>query len=344
MGIKVLVVDDSATTRAILKEILLSDTSIVLVETAMDAYSARDKIVHHHFDVVCLDVEMPKMDGITFLKKMMRYFPLPTIMVSSHTFKNAETTLEALDSGAVDFVLKPQVDLETCIDEIKEELISKVKSAAQANIAKKVHHHTLKPKVILGKFEEYSKKDIIAIGASTGGVKAISDILTILPKDTPGIVIVQHMPVGFTEQFAKRLNSKCHLEVVEAKNGEKIERGKAIIAPGDKHMVIRKGLGNSYTIEVGIGEKVSGHRPSVDVLFNSVAKYAGGKALGVLLTGMGRDGAQGLVNIKKMGGLTVVQDEASSVVYGMPKVALELNGADVELPLAQISQAIAEIS
>ncbi len=335
MSIRVLIVDDSATARAVLSDILTSDTSIEVIGTASDAFVARDKIVELKPDVICLDVEMPRMDGITFLKKLMHYMPLPVIMVSSLTQSGAKTTLEALEAGAVDFVPKPHSHIYDGKDEMRDELIAKVKAAAKAKVFKK----TLTAQVANQTSLAQTTNKIVAIGASTGGTEALKDVLMALPRNAPGMVIVQHMPANFTAQFAQRLNSLCSVEVREAKNGDSIIPGVALIAPGDYHMVVRRS-GARYYVEIGSGEKVSGHRPSADVLFNSVAKIAGTNAIGVILTGMGGDGAKGLLAMRNAGANTIGQDEASCVVYGMPKVAYEVGAVERQLPLHRVADGI----
>ena len=329
MGINVLVVDDSATARAILTEILQSDPSIERVDTAPDAYIARDKIVKERPDVVCLDVEMPRMDGITFLRKLMRHMPVPVVMVSSLTQRGAQTTIDALEAGAVDFVPKPHSNIYESSDEIRSELLEKVKSAAYARVTRHDYAEAdVKQLRYRGALSETTQK-LIAIGASTGGVEALKSFLMQFPRNAPGMIIVQHMPQNFTKSFAGRLNSLCEIDVKEAENGDTVTIGQALLAPGDVHMVLRRS-GHRYYVELGGGEKVSGHRPSVDVMFNSVAKTAGVNAIGVILTGMGSDGAKGLLNMRKAGAMTFGQDAKSSTVYGMPKVAYEMGGVTVQ--------------
>lgn len=338
MAIKVLIVDDSATARAVLKEILSSAPDIEVVGAAPDAYTARDRVVELKPDVVCLDVEMPRMDGITFLKKLMQYIPTPVIMVSSLTREGAKTTLEALEAGAIDFVAKPHSNIYDGAEEIKKELLEKVRMAAKAKVThRKIYTTQTKPSGSNALHE--TTKKLIAIGASTGGTEALKDVLINLPPSIPGIVIVQHMPPNFTKAFAERLNSICAIDVKEAENGEFIETGKALIANGAYHMAVRRS-GARYYVELGGGEKVSGHKPSVDVLFNSVAKNAGANALGVILTGMGSDGAKGMLNMKNAGARTIAQDERSCVVFGMPKVAIELGGAQKIVSLEKMSEEI----
>jgi len=335
MAIRVLVVDDSATARAIITEILSKEPDIEVIATATDAYVARDKIVALKPDVITLDVEMPRMDGVTFLRKMMAHVPTPTIMVSSLTKKGAQVTLDALDAGAIDFVAKPHSYIHDARDEIEKELVEKVRMASHTKVTKK------EPKVAAQKahvraLAETTHK-VIAIGSSTGGTEALRKLLMQMPRNSPGIIIVQHMPGSFTGAFASRLNAQCEIEVKEAKNQDRIRVGQALLAPGDFHMVVRRS-GGTYYVEIGEGKKVSGHKPSVDVLFNSVAKNVGANAVGIILTGMGSDGAKGMKHMKQSGAKNIAQDEKSCVVFGMPKVAIELGGVDEVLPLEKIAQ------
>ncbi len=336
MAIRVLIVDDSATARAVLTEILESDPMIEVVGTASDAYIARDKILELRPDVICLDVEMPRMDGITFLKRLMHYMPIPVIMVSSLTQAGAKTTLEALESGAVDFVPKPHSHIYDGKDEMRGELLSKIKVAAKVRVKQRVLG-TIQQANTTSLAETTHK--ILAIGASTGGTEALKEVLMGLPRNAPGTIIVQHMPANFTGPFAERLNSLCAMEVREARNGDSITPGLVLIAPGDYHMVVRRS-GARYYVEIGSGDKVAGHRPSADVLLNSVAKIAGSNAIGVILTGMGGDGARGLLAMRNAGAKTIGQDEASCIVYGMPKVAYELGAVEKQLPLHKIANGI----
>ncbi|WP_373000317.1 chemotaxis response regulator protein-glutamate methylesterase [Sulfurimonas sp.] len=322
MGIKVLVVDDSATAREIITNILSGDRDIKEIYTANNAYEARDKIVELKPDVVCLDIEMPKMDGITFLKKLMKYMPTPVVMVSKMTTVGGSKTLESLEAGAVDVIEKPTLKMLNASDKHSIELLEKVKAAAGANISNKTNSSPMS-QLPFNKPLSQTRQKVIAIGVSTGGVEALKNFLSQFPKNAPGILIVQHMPENFTKQLADRLNTFCEIDVREAKNGDILTDGVALIAPGDLHMVLRYS-NRQYYVELGTGEKVSGHRPSVDVLFNSVAKTASNDAVGIILTGMGSDGAKGLLNMRKSGAMTFGQDSASSVVYGMPKVANDL--------------------
>lgn len=341
MSIRVLIVDDSATAREVLSNALKKDREIEIIGTAPDAYVARDKIVSLKPDVVCLDVEMPRMDGITFLKKIMKYMPVPVLMVSSLTQRGASVTLDALEAGAIDYVAKPHQNIYDGIDDIEKELIAKVKMVASSNLKARISKRISSSESIIEK--KYSLANttnkIIAIGASTGGTVALTELIQSFPRDIPGTVIVQHMPAGFTDSFAKRLNEISEVEVAEAKDGDIISKGKVLIAPGDYHMVIRR-EGGQYKVKLGTGDKVSGHRPSVDVLFNSISKYAGSNAIGVILTGMGSDGAKGLLQMKNSGAHTIGQDEKSCVVYGMPKVAYDIGAVEMQFPLEKINEKI----
>lgn len=335
MAVKVLIVDDSATARAVLKEILSAAPGIEVVGVAPDAYVARDKMIQLKPDVVCLDVEMPRMDGITFLRKLMQHFPTPVVMVSSLTKKGAQVTLDALAAGAIDFVAKPHSNIYDGASQIQAELVEKVRAAAKANVKAAAPHAAPAKTLQYAPLAETTQK-LIAIGASTGGTEALKDVLTALPRNSPGIVIVQHMPASFTPSFAERLNALCQIDVKEAKSGDPVSVGQALLAPGDYHMVLRRS-GARYYVEVGSGDKVSGHRPSADVLFNSVAKTAGANALGIIMTGMGADGAKGLLKMRNAGARTIGQDEKSCVVYGMPKVAAEIGAVERQAPLDRIA-------
>jgi len=333
--IRVLIIDDSATARTILKETLSKDKEIEVVGVAPNAYIGRDKIVQLEPDVVCLDIEMPKMDGITFLKKLMQYKPIPVVMVSSLTSKGAKVTLEALSIGAVEVIQKPHQNLYDGISTIEKELIEKVKMASMAKVSNLLKE-PYEPKIDNARpLLEITTNKIIAIGASTGGTVALTDFLTKLPRNIPGIVIVQHMPAGFTKAFAERLNQLCEVEVLEAKDGDIIGKGRVFIAPGDYHMGVKREGGN-YIIEIGTGKKISGHRPSVDYLFNTISKEVGKNAIGIIMTGMGSDGAKGLLKMKNVGAKTLGQDQQSCVVYGMPKVAFELGAVDKQVSLEKI--------
>lgn len=338
MAIRVLIVDDSATARAVLTEVLSKDREIEVVATAPDAYVARDKLIALKPDIVCLDVEMPRMDGVSFLKKIMKHFPVPVLMVSSLTQRGSQVTLDALEAGAIDYVTKPHQNIYDGIDIIEKELIEKVKIVASSNLkARLLQGEAKKAPLVRSQLSlATTTNKIVAVGASTGGTIALDQFIQRLPRDIPGMVIVQHMPGNFTNAFAQRLNKNAQVEVKEAEDGEIIGKGKVLIAPGDYHMVIRRSGGN-YIVKLGSGDTVSGHRPSVDVLFNSVAKYAGANAVGIIMTGMGSDGAKGMLQMRNAGAKTIGQDEKSCIVYGMPKMAKELGGIDVEVPLDEIN-------
>ncbi len=333
---KVLIVDDSAVMRQILKQILSEDASIEVVGVASDPLLAREKVLRLQPDVLTLDVEMPRMDGLTFLEKLMRAHPMPVVMISSLTERGCQTTVRALELGAVDFVSKPKIDVADGTIQLAGEIIEKVKAAAKAKIIglrKKISGGTPRPLAPHALIR--STHQVIAIGASTGGTEALRDVLEPLPPDSPGIVIVQHMPEKFTRSFADRLDSLCRVRVKEAEDGDRILPGHALIAPGNYHMeVLRSGA--DYRVRVFSGEPVNRHRPSVDVLFRSCARYLGSNAVGVILTGMGADGARGLLEMREAGARTVAQDEASCVVFGMPKEAIALGAAEETLPLSQI--------
>lgn len=363
---RVLIVDDSALIRKILSEILSSDPGIEVVGTANDPYVAREKIKEFDPDVITLDVEMPRMDGLTFLANLMRLRPMPVVMISSLTEKGAEVTLRALEIGAVDFLAKPATGGELRIDSYAEEVIAKVKAASRARVRprspeadaspdggrERAHGSALKAPeakqsadVILPKLQPVRGKmgeKLIAIGASTGGTEAIREVLQALPGDCPPIVIVQHIPAAFSASFARRTDSVCELTVKEVEDGERIQRGYAYIAPGSHHFYIER-RASSYTARLSDGPPVNRHRPAVDVLFRSVAQNAGPKAVGVVLTGMGDDGAAGLKEIREAGGRTLVQDERSCVVYGMPKEAVAVGAAEAVVPLDRIARTIVEL-
>ena len=338
--IKVLIVDDSALVRRLLTEMLSSDASITVLGAAHDAYDAREKIKALNPDVLTLDVEMPRMDGLTFLRNLMRLRPMPVIMVSSLTDKGAEVTLDALSIGAVDYLSKPKSDLAATLADYKEELIAKVKAAASARVrAMPATAASAGADAILAKRDPQRQlrttERIIAIGASTGGTEAIKEVLIRLPPDTPGIVITQHIPKLFSGAFARRMDACCQVSVCEAEDGQQILRGHAYVAPGDMHLLLVRD-GARYVCRLDEGPPVNRHKPSVDVLFRSVAQQAGRNAIGVILTGMGKDGALGLKEMRDAGGRTVAQDEATSIVWGMPGEAVALGGAADVLPLGDI--------
>jgi two-component system, chemotaxis family, protein-glutamate methylesterase/glutaminase len=352
--IRVLIIDDSALIRQILTEILSSDRSIEVVGTAADPYIAREKIKKLNPDVLTLDIEMPRMDGITFLRNLMRLHPLPVVMVSSLAERGAGITLQALEIGAVDFVSKPKTDLANNLDQYSEEIIEKVKTAAHARIksshAADARAIKVEPKLsadaILGSRHTTHFKTterIIAIGASTGGTEAIKEVLMRMPANAPGIVITQHMPEAFTASFAQRMDSLSQMIVREAQDGAHIIPGHVFIAPGNHHLlVIRNGA--RYVCKLHDGPPVNRHRPSVDVLFRSVAENVGPNAIGVILTGMGDDGAQGMKEMHDVGIQTLAQDEKTSVVWGMPGSAFKLGGVDEVLPIDRVTARILTLS
>lgn len=330
--IRVLVVDDSIVFREILSRGLASDLNIEVVATANDPFDARDKIIKYKPDVMTCDVEMPKMNGIDFIRRLMPQYPLPVIVVSTIN----EAVFDAMNAGAVDFVSKPNVQSVRSVENFINEMIEKVKIASKAkvldhrsgNASNEIHSNSI---------TDNSK--IIAIGASTGGTEAIHRILKSLPKSIPGIVIVQHIPPVFSRMFAERLNATTNLNVKEARTGDYIERGQVLISPGDKHMKIKK-IGDKYKVQCLEGNKINGHCPSVDILFESVAKEAGSNAIGVILTGMGYDGAKGLLSMRRKGARTIGQDEKSSVVYGMPRVAFNIGAVEKQTSLENIAELI----
>jgi two-component system, chemotaxis family, protein-glutamate methylesterase/glutaminase len=335
--IKVLVVDDSAIVRKIFNEELSKEPDIEVVGTAPDPFIARDKIVKLKPDVVTLDIEMPRMDGLTFLKKLMKYYPLPVIIVSSLTPKGSAMALEAIENGAVEVLAKPGGAYS--VGDMCIHLKQKIRAASRVNLSRKpLSVSQPNPGPVSHSLKETTQK-VIAIGASTGGTEALKVILVSMPQNSPGIVIVQHMPANFTTAFAERLNDLCRIEVKEAKDGDSVINGRALIAPGNFHMLMRRN-GAKYYVNVKDGPLVHHQRPAVDVLFNSVAQYVGNNAIGVILTGMGGDGAQGLLAMKGAGAKTLVQDEASCIVYGMPKEAVKIGAADKIVPLDRMSQEI----
>ncbi len=337
--IKVLIVDDSALVRRLLTEMLSSDPAITVLGTAHDAYDAREKIKALNPDVLTLDVEMPRMDGLTFLRNLMRLRPMPVIMVSSLTDKGAEVTLDALSIGAVDYLPKPKIDLAATLADYKHDLIAKVKAAAAARVRAPTAVGSSSADAVLAKRAPQRQlrttERIIAIGASTGGTEAIKEVLIRLPPDTPGIVIAQHIPKLFSGAFARRMNGCCQLSVCEAEDGQQVLRGHAYVAPGDMHLLLVRD-GARYVCRLDEGPPVNRHKPSVDVLFRSVAQQAGRNAIGVILTGMGKDGALGLKEMRDAGSRTIAQDEATSIVWGMPGEAVAVGGAQEILPLADI--------
>ncbi len=353
--VKVMIVDDSAVVRQVLGEVLLSDPEIQVIATAPDPIIAAERLRKDVPDVITLDVEMPRMDGITFLRKLMSQHPIPVVMCSSLTEEGALTTLKALEYGAVDVIQKPRMGAAQFIEDSRVRICDAVKAAARARVrplgGKKAARATaarpapppkkLTADVIMApptageKAMARTTERVVLIGASTGGTEALRDLLTSLPPDAPGTVIVQHMPEKFTAAFAERLNGLCAVEVKEAERNDSVVRGRVLIAPGNKHTLLQRS-GARYYVDVKDGPLVSRHRPSVDVLFRSGARYAGANAVAVILTGMGSDGAQGMFELKQAGAVTIAQDEATCVVFGMPKEAISRGGVDQVLPLHEI--------
>jgi two-component system chemotaxis response regulator CheB len=332
--------------RQVLAMLLAKDPDIEVIGSAPDPYIAREKIKALNPDVLTLDVEMPKMDGLTFLEKLMRGHPMPVVMVSSLTEAGCQTTLRALELGAVDFISKPKIDLREGMEEIAQDLIAKVKAAAAANMKRPIGEKrtvgsaAASPSSLAGSQAMIKTTDtIIAIGSSTGGTEAVKEILERLPPNTPPILITQHMPERFTKTWADRMNSLCRISVKEAQDGDSVLPGHALIAPGSYHMALVRS-GARYTVQINQDPPVNRHRPSVDVLFASVARYAGANAVGVILTGMGGDGAKEMLTMKQAGAFTIAQDEASCVVFGMPKEAIKAGAVDKVLPLDDIAGAI----
>lgn len=342
MSIKVLIVDDSALIRKLLTEIINSQPDMRAVGAAPDPYVAREMIKELNPDVLTLDVEMPKMDGLNFLEKLMRLRPMPVLMISSLTEAGSGITLQALEMGAVDFIAKPKQDITRGMEGYSEEIAEKIRIAAGARIKRQLNgaagSASSRPLQGLGNLGTTEK--ILAIGASTGGTEAIKDFLLQLPPDCPGIVITQHMPEAFTKSYAERLNRVCtKLNVKEAQGGERVLPGHVFVAPGHSHLLLKRS-GANYVTELDNGPPVQRHRPSVDVLFRSVAQCAGVNAVGVILTGMGRDGAEGMLEMKQAGAHNLAQDEASCIVFGMPRVAIEMGAVDEVVPLKQLGERV----
>ncbi len=342
--IRVLIIDDSAVVRQTLAEILQSDPQIEVMGTAADPYIASDRIKEEIPDVITLDVEMPRMDGLNFLKIIMSQRPVPVVMCSSLTERGSETALKAIEYGAVEIILKPRLGTKSFLEESRIRICDAVKAAAQARVRPiQERARTPQPKLsadaILAKPSSHAMlrttEKVVAVGASTGGTEALRVFLEAMPADAPGIVIVQHMPEGFTRSFAKRLDSLCRINVKEAEDNDTVIRGRALIAPGNRHLLLKRS-GARYYVELKDGPLVSRHRPSVDVLFRSAARYAGNNAVGVILTGMGDDGASGMKEMKDAGAYTIAQDEATCVVFGMPNEAIKRGGVAVVLPLDEI--------
>lgn len=342
--IKVLVVDDSASVRQTLTQILESDPALQVIAAVSDPFFAAQKIEQSIPDVITLDVEMPRMDGITFLRKLMSQHPIPVVICSSLTERGAETTLKAMEYGAVEIIQKPRVGTRQFLEEASIRICDAVKAAAKANprhiaatelkVRPKLTADAVIPALTSQAMVRTTEK-VVAVGASTGGTEALRIFLEAMPEDAPGIVIVQHMPENFTAAFAKRIDSLCKISVKEGEDGDTVIPGRAIIAPGNKHMLLKRS-GARYYVEIKDGPLVSRHRPSVDVLFRSTARYAGKNAVGIIMTGMGDDGAKGMLEMHQNGAYTIAQDENSCVVFGMPKEAIQLGGVDKVLPLTHI--------
>jgi two-component system chemotaxis response regulator CheB len=354
--LRVLVVDDSASVRETLTRILESDPSIEVMGSASDPFVAAKRIQDEIPDVITLDVEMPRMDGITFLRKIMQQRPIPVVMCSSLTEEGSETLMQALEAGAVDVVLKPRIDIPKFLEDSKIRICDVVKAAAHARLRnvpasrnaeqrrsaqKKLTADAMLPPPN-GHAMARTTERIVCIGASTGGTESLRVVLEDLPPDCPGIVIVQHMPEKFTEAFARRLNGLCAVTVKEARDGDTVLRGQVLIAPGNKHTLLQRS-GARYHVQVKDGPLVTRHRPSVDVLFRSAARYAGANAAGIIMTGMGDDGARGLAEMKEAGAYTIAQDEATCVVFGMPKEAIARGAADKIMPLQNLAGEIVRI-
>lgn len=341
MTIKVLVVDDSAIVRQILVDQLKRAPGIEVVGSAPDPFIARDMIIELQPDVVTLDIEMPRMDGITFLRKLMKHYPLPVIIVSSLTEKGGELALEAIEAGAVDVMCKPGSAYS--VADLNVELVEKIKAAAMVKVTPREEklNRVSKTKQILSMSKTTHK--VVAIGASTGGTEALKDVLTALPANSPGIVIVQHMPEHFTRSFAERLDSLSTISIKEAEDGDRIIPGHALLAPGNKHLLLYRS-GAHYHVRIKDGPLVSRHRPSVDVMFKSVSQFVGKNAIGVILTGMGSDGSKGMKLMKDQGAINIAQDEKSCVVFGMPNEAIKAGAVDFTLPLNDIAAKIIELA
>jgi two-component system, chemotaxis family, protein-glutamate methylesterase/glutaminase len=342
--IRVLCVDDSALIRSLMTEIINSQPDMTVVATASDPLVARDLVKQHNPDVMTLDVEMPRMDGLEFLEKLMRLRPMPVVMVSSLTERGSEAALRALELGAIDFVTKPRLGIRDGLLAYTDLIVGKIRIAAAARIlpAKRAANGSSSSAIAdapLLRSPLLSTEKLIIIGASTGGTEAIRELLQPLPPDSPGILIAQHMPAGFTNSFAQRLNGLCRVAVTEAVHGERILPGHAYIAPGGFHLSLTRS-GANYVAQVDQEPPVNRHRPSIDVLFDSAARHAGKNAIGVILTGMGRDGAEGLLRMHQAGAYTLAQDEASCVVFGMPREAIALGAASEVVPLAEMSQRV----
>ena len=344
--IRVLIVDDSAVVRQTLSEILASDPEIEVIAAAADPYVAAERISEEVPDVITLDIEMPRMDGLTFLRKIMTQHPIPVVICSSLAEEGAQSTLQALEFGAVDIITKPRLGSKQFLEDSRILLCQSVKAAAAAQLRCLRPARSVEPKLtadaILSPATHAmaeTTENVVAIGASTGGTEALKIVLETLPPDAPGIVVVQHMPETFTRAFANRLNSLCRITVKEAESNDTVLRGHALIAPGNHHMLLKRS-GARYYVDVKEGPLVCRHRPSVDVLFRSAARYAGQNAVGVILTGMGDDGARGMLEMKQAGAVTIAQNEATCIVFGMPNEAIKREAVDKVLPLEAVAGAI----
>jgi two-component system chemotaxis response regulator CheB len=344
--IRVLIVDDSAVVRQTLTEILSSDPEIEVIGCAGDPFVAADRIAEQTPDVITLDIEMPRMDGLTFLKKIMAQHPIPVVICSSLAEEGAQSTLRALEYGAVEIIAKPRLGTKQFLEEAQVTICQAVKAAGAAQVRVLRPSQTVEPKLTADAIlspathamVETTEK-VIVVGASTGGTEALKTLLESLPPDCPGIVIVQHMPELFTRAFANRLDSLCNITVKEAESNDTVLRGRALVAPGNHHLLLKRS-GARYFVEIKDGPLVCRHRPSVDVLFRSAARYAGQNAVGVILTGMGDDGARGMLEMKQAGAMNIAQDEASCVVFGMPKEAIKAGGVDKVVPLQSVAAAM----
>lgn len=337
MPIRVLIVDDSAVVRQVLASELTRDPTLQVIGTAPDPFVARDLLVRERPEVMTLDLEMPRMDGLTFLRRVMAKLPIPTIVVSSLTPAGSRLALEALDAGAVEVVCKPGPAY--ALGTMVTDLATRIKAVARIAVGRKL----ARSRALDAPTLSTTTRQVVAIGASTGGVQALEAVLTALPANTPGIAIVQHMPPGFTRAFADRLAGQCRMQVKEAENGDTVTPGRVVIAPGDRHLLLDRS-GAIYKVRLDDGPRVGLHKPAVDVLFRSVARAAGSNAIGILLTGMGRDGAEGLKVLHDGGAPTIAQDEASSIVFGMPKEAIALGAADQILPLNRIPAILLDLA
>lgn len=334
--IKVLVVDDSALIRSLLGEIIHQAPGMQLVGAAPDAFMAKDMVMDLKPDVITLDIEMPKVDGLTFLDRLMKARPTPVLMISTLTEKGADATIKSLELGAIDFIAKPKIDVARSLNNYEQEIVEKIRIAAKSTPRAQLNISKTSASIPIS---YQGTETVVAIGASTGGTEAIREVLQQLSPAFPATIVTQHMPPTFTKSFAQRLNSLCAISVKEAEDGERILPGNVYIAPGDKHLTLIR-HGADYRIKLDDGPLVCGHKPSVDVMFASLAKTVGKNAVAAVLTGMGKDGAKGLVALRDAGALTMAQDEASSVVYGMPKAAVDLGGTKHVFPLDKMSKAL----